>query len=106
MYLSIIATICNSLLQYLYTYGVYTIVSLVVLGGGILVEDMESYILNVDKNIQDHLLKYLECGMLRVKKYIDDGKSIDELYEDTKRIYWSVKESQIEVACTDLNITD
>ena len=69
-------------------------------------EDMESYILNVDKNIQDHLLKYLECGMLRVKKYIDDGKSLEDFYEDTKRIYWSVKESQIEVACNDLNITD
>jgi len=67
---------------------------------------MESYILNQEILIQDHLIKYLENGLIRVKRYIDEKRTLQEFYDDTKVIYWTVKENQMKETSKELCIEE
>jgi len=65
---------------------------------------INSYLVEQDMDIQEHLLKYLESGMIWMQKYIDKGKSLQDFLVDTKEVYWVVKERLMEKAVSDMNI--
>jgi len=65
---------------------------------------INSYLVEQDMDVQEHLLKYLESGMIWMQKYIDKGKSLQDFLVDTKEVYWVVKEKMMEKAVNDMNI--
>lgn len=53
---------------------------------------------------QEKLLKYMEAIIIMVQQHIDDGKTLDDFLEETKTMYWSIKETLVETARIDLGL--
>ena len=48
----------------------------------------------LEKHRKDVLEKYLEYGLVLVKKFKNDGKTLDDLLEHIKTILWYVKDQR------------